>query len=331
MQAELKPMHLPIELVLNVITCSLPKYPNVILAPSHPITQLLLAFTLVCHETRRVANRYLLQHCVYLCSESSLRSFLLQVPTRPELCNAPSILLSPFGSSLDDQPTAQWVRELFNYTCTSLKRLVIDIPLRSLYPENDHLDVRRILREGFGRLENLEDFVSVKDELFLDTVHHGGETPVWRSWPKLKKLALYNVDADPDFWRNVAKSQVEVLVLTRADGLREFNIKAQYFEHTKRPIKVMLVNVEQDQVRFGNMRRFGWNAADPHKKMTIMTYNVPTLYAEEEENPVEICQDYVRAGAENGTLWSWEGEVMQHLPKVPVGIRVSPRIVEGPH
>lgn len=312
---DLKPIPLPIELVLNIITCSLPKYPNVILSPSHPITQTLLSFTLVCRETRRVANRYLLQHCAYLSSESRLRSLLLQLPARPSLRKIPTLLLAPFGTTIDDQPTATWVRELFSYTCDSLKRLIIDIPLRSLYPETDHLGVRRILREGFERLENLEDFVSVRDELFLDVVHRGGEPPVWKSWTKLKHLALYNADANSDFWEDIADMPgLDVLVLTRADGLRECNIKIQYFEHSTRPIKVLIVDVEADQVRFGNMRRVGWDAVDREKKMTIMTYNVPRLYPD--EDPIEICQDYVRAGAENGTLWGWEGEVIQHLPKI---------------
>lgn len=317
-------MPLPLELVLNVITRALPKYPNVILPPSHPITQLLLSFTLVCHETRRLARRYLRQHCVYLSSGKRLRAFLLQVPSHPENRKVSNVLLAPFNDTIDDQPTATWVRELFNYTCLSLRRLVIDIPLRSLYPENDHLGVRPILREGFLRLENLEEFISVRDELFLDVRHHGDEVPVWASWLRLKRLALYNVAADDDFWEEIAEMpELETLVLTRADCLREYNIKSEYFQHTKKPLKVLIINVENDQVRFGNMRRAAWDVVDPQKKMTIMTYNVPSLYAD--ENPIEVCQDYVRAGAENGTLWTWEGEVIQHLPKIrapPTAVRL---------
>jgi hypothetical protein len=319
-------MELPIELVLNVMTQLLPKYPNVILPASHPITQTLLSFTLVCRETSRQSKRYLLRHCVYLSSEWRLRDFLLQLPENASLRNIPSMLLAPFGDTIDNQPIATWTRELFNYSCHSLKKLVIDIPLRSLYPERDHLDVRRILREGFQRLENLEEFVSVKDELFLDTTTHGSEPPVWKSWIKLKRLALYNVDADPDFWADISKMpDLETLVLTRADGLREHNIKLHFFEQApkaRKPLKVLIVNVEEDQVRFGNMRRVGWDYADKERKMTIMTYNVPRLYKDEDQ--IEVCQEYVRAGAENETLWEWEGEVIQHLPRIPTatGIRL---------
>ncbi|KAJ4303108.1 hypothetical protein N0V90_001999 [Kalmusia sp. IMI 367209] len=309
----LKPMHLPIELVLNIITCSLPK-PNVLLRPSHPITQLLLSFTLVCHETRRVANRALKDHCVHLSSEARLSSLLLAIPAaRPDLRNITALFLAPFDETIDNQPTATWVRELFSYTCTTLKRLVIDIPLRSVYPERDHLGVRNILREGFQRLEHLEEFVSVRDELFLDTTWHGGEPAFWRNWPKLRRLAVYNPGTHPSFWRDVAKmSSLETIVLTRADGLREYDIKAQYFRHCNRPLKVLLINIDSQQMRFGNFRRNNWDTADPKKLMTIMTYSIPLFM---DDDPIEVCQDYVRIGAEHGTLWDWEGEVIQHPPR----------------
>ncbi|KAF2012631.1 hypothetical protein BU24DRAFT_425269 [Aaosphaeria arxii CBS 175.79] len=311
---DIKPMPLPLELVLNVITCSLPKYPNVLLSPSHPITQTLLSFTLVCHETRRVANRALLKHCAYFATEYSIRSFLLQIPGRPDLRKLQNLFLAPFVN-IDDQPMAHWVRELFQYTSASLKRLIIDIPLRNLYPEDDHLDVRRILREGFLSLENLEEFVSVRDELFLDTIQHSDEPAVWKKWSALKRLALYNVDADEAFWSDIARMpQLQTLVLTRADGLRECNIKNCYSKFSKgRAMKVLLINVATDQVGFSQLLRNGWDYADPEKKMTIMTYNIPSLYAD--EGPIEVCQDFVRAGAENGTLWGWDGEIIQHPPK----------------
>jgi len=310
----LRRLYLPIELVLNIITCSLPK-PNVLLRPSHPITQLLLSFTLVCHETRRVANRALREYCIYLSSEARLRSLLLVIPsTRPDLRNITALFLAPFVDTIDDQPTATWVRELFNYTCNTLKRLIIDIPLRSLYPERDHLGVRAILREGFSRLEHLEEFVSVRDELFLDVAWHGGEPEFWRHWRKLRRLAVYNPDTHPSFWRDIAITpNLEIIVLTRADGLRQYNIKGEYFRHCNRPLKVLLINVEHDQVRYGNFRRSGWDTFDPKRIMTVMTYTIPLFM---DDDPIEVCQDYVRIGAEHGTLWDWEGEIIQHPPTI---------------
>ncbi|KAF2637813.1 hypothetical protein P280DRAFT_471980 [Massarina eburnea CBS 473.64] len=310
---QLKPIHLPLELVLNIITCSLPKA-NVLLAPSHPITQLLLSFTLVCKETCRVARRCLLQHCVYLSSEARLSSYLLTISTRPQYRTITALFLAPFGNTIDNQPTATWVRELFNYTCTTLKRLIIDIPLRSLYPEDDHLGVRRILHQGFKRLENLEELVSVRDELYLSLVDVvAGEPAFWTFFPKLRRLAVYNPDISPSFWRDISKMEkLETLVLTRADGIRsDSNFKTEYFAHCDRNLKVLLVNVDDDQVRYGNMRRHRWNNVDPKKKMTISTYTIPLFM---DDDAIEVCQDYIRIGSEYGTLWDWEGEIIPHPP-----------------
>ncbi|PVI07603.1 hypothetical protein DM02DRAFT_608694 [Periconia macrospinosa] len=324
---QLKSIHLPIEIVLNIITCSLPKS-NVLLDPAHPITQLLVTFTLVCHETRKLATRYLCQHCIYLSSGPRLSSYLLTIPSRPELCNISALFLAPFGGTIDDQPTARWVRELLNYTCTTLKRLVIDIPLRSLYPEDDHLGVRDILRQGFQRLQNLEEFVSVQDELYLSVQDrfdtNNNERAFWRNFPKLKRLAVYNPMIDHLFWEDVAAmSNLECLVLTRADGLRDrngSNFKTEYFHHCDRPLKVLLINTESHQVRYGNMRRHRWDEVDPEKKMTIMTYSIPLLF---DDDHIAVCQDYVKIGAQYGTLWDWEGEIIQHRPsfvqQVPSG------------
>jgi hypothetical protein len=310
---KLKPMpHLPLELVLNIITCSLPK-PNVLLAPSHPITQLLLSFTLVCKETRRLANSGLLQHCVYLFQESRLSSYLLTIPSRPDLRSVTALFLAPFGDTIDNLPTATWIRELFGFTCLTLKRLIINIPLRTCYPEEDHLGVRTVLREGFSMLENLEEFVSVRDELFLQ-IRDGREPAFWTRWKRLKRLAVYNPDADIRFWQDVAKMpELETVVLTRADSIRETNIKKTYFALCQRPIKVLLFNVDECQVRFTKMLRGSWDTVDPERKMTIATYTIPLLF--EDDCPVETCQDYVRTGAETGMLWQWEGDVIQHPPK----------------
>ncbi|KAF2680714.1 hypothetical protein K458DRAFT_279906, partial [Lentithecium fluviatile CBS 122367] len=283
--------------------------PNVLLAPSHPITQLLLSFTLVCKETRRLAQRYLLQHCVYLANGLHLSSYLLTIPTRPELRNITALFLAPFGDTIDSLPTATWVRELFGFTCSTLRRLIIDMPLRTCHAEDDHLGVRAVLREGFSRLENLEEFVSVQDELYL-VLWDENEAPFWTRWKRLKRLAIYNPDVEDEFFEHVGKlPELETLVLTRADSLQTTNLKREYFRHCQKPLKVLLFNVDGYQIRFSRMLRAGWDTVDPGRKMTISTYTVPLLF--ENDCLVETCQDYVRIGAENGTLWGWEGEMIQ--------------------
>jgi hypothetical protein len=304
---------LPVELILHVITCLLPDG-NEILPPGHVVTKTLVSFTLVCRETRRMANRYLRERCIYLNDDKRLSSLLLQVPQRPDLQKIDAAFLAPFDWTIDDQPIATWVRELLFYTASSLKRLIVDIPFRSLWPENDHLDVRRIIREGFQRLECIEEFVSIQDELYLA---QRDETPVWRSWPRLKHLALYNVLVDEFFWGHVAKAPcLETVVLTRADRLRECELKKAYRRYTNRPIKVLIVDVDEDQVRFGNMVRFAWTVDDPEKKMTVMLSNLEHSMQYTGLDARETCQKWIRIEAERGTLWSREGEVVQHLADI---------------
>ncbi|KAF2029017.1 hypothetical protein EK21DRAFT_44172, partial [Setomelanomma holmii] len=218
---------LPIELVLNVITCSLPS-PGVLLDPAHPTTQLLLTFTLVCQETRRVASKCLREHCVYLHSEKRLGRYLRAIPQQLALRNVATLTLAPFEEDIDDLPLCSWVRELLFFTCESLTKLVIDMPLRTCYPEDDHLAVRPVLRESFERLVNLVEFVSVQDELYLD-VFDQEHACVWAHWPRLKRLSLYNVAADEQFWHRVAAHPcLDTLVLSVPDCLNEVDLKAEY-------------------------------------------------------------------------------------------------------
>lgn len=296
------PHHLPLEIVLNIITCSLPPA-DVILPPSHDATKALLTWTLVCHETRRLANRYLRKRCVYLDSSQRLSTYLLAIQKEPELRNATVLSLSPFGESIDDLPLCSWIRELLNYTCGTLRRLVIDVPLRSLYPEDDHLAVRRILREGFERLENLEEFVSIRDELYLEVAEDGRHPTVWRSWKKLKRLALYNADLTFYFFRDLAcLTQLETLVLSRSDGNDEsLDDWAEYFKVTDRPFKLLVLGSERrhlipDELLSGRVKNRA-NIVDVSMIRSIWLHHTIDFSIEE-------CHTFVREHAGSGTLWN---------------------------
>ncbi|KAI0162100.1 hypothetical protein GGR57DRAFT_498445 [Xylariaceae sp. FL1272] len=72
---------LPWELIFEIMTCLLPCDPEALIPPSHPATKVLLAFSAVCHSTRRVAVPKLLQHCVYFGSTHKLSRFLNELHT----------------------------------------------------------------------------------------------------------------------------------------------------------------------------------------------------------------------------------------------------------
>lgn len=347
---------LPWELIFQVIA-SLVRDTRTILRPSHPATKALLAFTLVCRATYPVAANLLRQHCVYIDNDRRLRDLIRCVEsTTTPLRPITSLFLAPFrGGNLDDQPTAIWVRELFCLVHPHLTRLVIDFPLRGLYPASDHLSVRKTLRAAFSLLTSLREFVSVRDELYLDVLERewqqagpGREVDVWSLWPRLRRLALYNVDADDHFWKTVRRAEgLDTVVLTRADGLDTVCMKTEYLgigtamadgaqaaggtgnndstatitatttsnknEPPARPLKVVLVNVENDQpVHLAG--RWKWDKTDPGHLVQVSKYDVPTSFYGDED-AIELCQEWVKAAAVRGDMWEWEGPLIQQGPR----------------
>lgn len=294
--------HLPLELVLNIITCSLPSS-DAILPPHHDVTKALLTWTLVCHETRRLANRYLRERCVYLNSSRGLSAYLLAIKEDPKLRNATVMFLSPFEYTIDDLPMCSRVRELYNYTGGTLRRLVIDMPLRSLWPQDDHLGVRPILWEGFERLENLEEFVSIRDACALELTVDGRNPDVWASWTKLKRLALYNVDLTHFFFRDLAcLSHLETLVLSNSlgydDSLEDWE---EYFELTDRPFKLLMLGSERrrlvpDHLLSGRLKNRAEVADVPMIRSVWLHHTV--------DFEIKEGQEFVREHAEDGTLWN---------------------------
>ena len=364
---------LPLELIFHIIS-SLLGDRRAILPPSRSATKALLAFTLVCRATHGVAANYLRDHCVHIDNDVRLRKLIYCVESTsshagsvtaraPALLAAPStgtslhaltaLYLAPFGrgrgrgggATLDDQPTAIWVRELFCLVRATLRRLVVDMPLRGLRPADDHLGVRATLREAFGMLTALEEFASVRDELYLDVsepewraVPGAPEPAVWASWPRLRRLALYNAPADGVFWGAVAgMAALETVVLTRADCLEETCIKSEYLgtwspaghaggETTglgdvgeegvepPRPLKVVLVNVSNHHQPDQMAGRWKWDRVDPDNIMKVMTYDVPTSFYGD-ENPIDLCQDWVKTAALKGDIWDWEGPLVMGAPR----------------
>jgi hypothetical protein len=305
-----RPMPLPIELVLEVITCLLPPLDTTILSPFDDTTKTLLSFTLVCHETRRLASRYLAQHCVYLDSPERLYSLTADTSKTRYYPLITDCLLSPFGDNIDDAPLCASTADLLLSTCHTLRKLVIDVPLRTCYPEDDHGAVRSVLRAGFESLLSLEEFVSVRDELYLD-VYEKEHAFVWAKWPKLKRMALWNPDCDETFWRHVAEHpSLNILILSNADSLGDTDPKVAYLAYTSRSLRVVLCamrtprwNMNEDEWPTDA----DWTRHDPEGKMKLIAHAFPRCPGPQ---TIESCQQLVRIAAQSGTLWNWSGDAI---------------------
>ncbi|KAF2752897.1 hypothetical protein EJ05DRAFT_505633 [Pseudovirgaria hyperparasitica] len=231
-------------------------------------------------------------------------------PRSDILSNITSTYLAPFDDfNLDDLPTAIWVRELLCHCCGSLRRLVVDVPFRALYPEDDHLGVRNVLHDAFAQLSSLEEFVCVRDELYLDLNTSLSEPPIWSTWSALRKLALYNVDTEStQFWDSLAGLEhLDTVILTRADSLGSCNPKLAWLTRTHRPIKLIFVNVERDHTY---MFKPVWKQQDPKNLVDVMSVDVGTAFYGD-ESPIELCQDWIKQNAIWGKLWACNAKPMR--------------------
>lgn len=333
--------YLPTEIVLQIIADLIPPKSNEIFPPSHLITRTLVSLTLTSKLTRLCAQQLLLDHCLYIDSSQRLEAFLDGYQksisthnTDEQWRKKPKLLfLAPFPSDSLEQPqTVRRVDELSLSLSDNLERLVIDMPLRRLYPDEDHQGLRKLLRKAFLRLTALEEFCSVRDELYLETVGRRTDPEVWPAWPRLRRLALYNISIDVHFSLALQLcSNLTHLVLTRADGLFEhlpvWPVKYLPWGHLKR---VVIVNTDLGHERERSARRVSWATADSFlvRLLLMQRYRLDGSINSKSVGPVvdfitvpeppgrgdddiELCQDWVCSRALDGTLWELPGDSTQ--------------------
>lgn len=296
---------LPPELILSIIECLIPSGTTPIALPSsHPTTRTLLSLARTSSITYPTACRLLYTHCLWIDNPSRLqllKDSLTASPStnnharlsEPILEHITSLYLS--YTAIEDPAPALNLLTLFTHLAPSLRRLVVDMPFRN-FDFGDKFNTQSILRRGFSQLTALEEFCSVRDELYLDlfnSENQSSERWRWSVWPKLRILALYNKDVGAEgFWEDVGKlGGLETLVFTRADGLEEVDMKVEWRRSCgdeKRRLEVLLVNVEsQHRVPVG---KANWKDGD---KVKVREANVPTSYYGDED-PIVLCQEWVK-------------------------------------
>lgn len=366
---------LPTELLYNVIECLIPSSPPIAFSAFHIVTRTLLNLCLVSKTVHYAAIRCLFARCLYIDSPERLkllqqtlidhhqgRAFgastsqpaplkesCLDCNLDARLKNTPtslikSLFLAPYPDDTIDSPE---IAPLILCLCTTLgpqlTHLVIDIPLRSLYPEDDTNHVRPFLRAAFSQLVALEEFVSTRDELFLDvtTPEQGPLQPaVWSRWPNLKRLALYNVDSSSDrFIRDIRRCRnLTHLVLTRSDGLEELIPSLDLVPGTSLPLqrspdlrRVSIVNtarghwyspafsfLEWEHCFLGKV----WKGVPGGCRVQIVKITVPAPVGREDDD-IEVSQEWVREAAIQGAIWEWDGKhlLVKPDPDEPVGFK----------
>lgn len=310
---------LPPELFLYIIDCLMPQDERTILRPSETITKTLVSCCRVSRSTYAHATKLLRLRCVYVNSSRRLASIVQSMtgvspnlPAALSLNHITTMYLEPFGTSLDDKPTATRVRELFLQVCRTLKRLIVAMPFATLNRLSDHSSVRSILREGFESLIALEEFVCLGDYPSLTIAELQRE--VWTLWPRLKHLVLFGTNLnDDDLWRDIASIPIlESIYLPRCRGLARTNIKQAYFQSLQgqagrkretRGVKLMLVDVVND---IEDITTTEWSRYDSQDDLSVHVFEVPTAFYADESSD-EVVASWVRRGAIQGSLWDWAG------------------------
>jgi hypothetical protein len=234
----------------------------------------------------------------------------------------------PVISQLEDFATVQAVNEILITLAPVLKAIIVDMPLRSVRPEDDIVGVRKLLREGFEALVNVEELVSISDELYLDTKEDHSEPEVWTRWPKLRCLSLYNVFVEPDLWKNMLQCpQLEIAVLTRADAWQDMsrvNIKNQWsracaeatsqcrtsfddrIPYQGREIVIAFCDWNSELPRFDTFADT-WERLDPDNLIWIMTVPIDPPYDPATPGHAyyygDTPQSWIRSRALSGSLW----------------------------
>lgn len=323
------PIDLPAELVLYIVDCLIPSNPPVVFSRGHVITRTLLSLTLVCKLVSRTAKQLLIKHCLQIDS-SELLDRVLQWSAlsgsegqAPHLPVSVGLFLSPFPvDNLNIPSTVYQVDRLSSVLCSNLTRLVIDMPLRYLYPEDDHEQVRPALRAAFARMTKLVEFCSVKDELYLSTVEGIREPAIWSFWPRLQRLALYNVAVDSSQFIDGLRQCLNLthLVLVRPDGLSE-EVPSEHMDLGFLPSlqRLIIVNTGADFLqstpfdqkmweesfvgRLHALRSPDGDADSDSETGSVASYlSLRTPFGRDDDD-IEICQEWLYAQAISGALW----------------------------
>ncbi|KAJ4015384.1 hypothetical protein NW752_006845 [Fusarium irregulare] len=338
---------LPLEVILLVVENLIPRgIHRSIFSPSNVVTKSLLSCTLVSKAVNPTATRLLWQNCLYIDSKDRLyhvrdsisrqgsvtgRSCQVYRPTRlflrlypdPTSVSDDEIFDDDYypPSPLEDIDMCEAVKSLLVTLAPSLTTIVVDMPLRSLYPSDDEHGVRKILRDGFEALVHIEELVSINDELFLATTADRSEPQVWIKWKNLQRISLYNVYMEPELWKDMLscpRLRKAVFPRADADNSRRHDIKGElstaWAEATGQnpqkyrgpEITIALCDWYRQPYDFESYTE-SWRDLDPDNLMSIRTVIIDPQYDPAFQNvddeQIYTCKNWIRERALRGSLW----------------------------
>lgn len=318
---------LPTELLEIVIDNVVPGNSDFANAASDITTRTLYSCLTVSRVTFSRSLELLYRHCLYIDSPRRLRLLLQSYQHRCfalqlKLAASTSMYLAPFsGDTIEEPEVVDNIHSLFDILGNYIRRMVIDMPLRSAYPDRrDGRELRVPLRNAFRKLMAMEEFTTIRDELYLSTTvrsRNEVEPPVWSRWPNLKRLALYNVDISQDLLQNVGRVRaLTTLVLTRPDGMEDLGTLR---EALTCGTTIIIVNVWDGHQP--PQRRWLRRAMDANPRQRVVRSDLQWSYTRDWAHVKAVCvseidlnggfnarhiydcQDWMKEEALSGTLW----------------------------
>ncbi|KAH7475596.1 hypothetical protein FOMA001_g11468 [Fusarium oxysporum f. sp. matthiolae] len=228
------------------------------------------------------------------------------------------------GYPMQDLRTIYILEDVLITLAPVLKTLIVDMPLRDIDPWEDVI-ILKSLRQGFEALVNVEELISVKDELYLGESAIG-QYQVFTKWPKLRRLCLYNVIMEEQLWKDIASCpQLESAVFIRPepydDDLSDDDIKGEWARawatanprDTKRD--GLVYEGPKMTIAFCDWPPYlpdfnsiipHWQEVDPDNKISVLNVATHARYDRKarKRGPVASCQDWVRDHSLLGTIWS---------------------------
>lgn len=321
------PPQLPVELIEMILDNIVPSNDDLALRASDITARTLHSCLTLNKSTFNRSIQLLYSKCLYIDNPRRLHrllrsyqneSFALQLKTAAST----SMFLAPFsGDTIEEPQVLEDLQSLFDILGNQIRRMIIDMPLRSAYPDRRAGRAIRIpLRNAFRKLMALEEFTSIRDELYVSTIipkDHEVEVPVWSRWPNLQKLALYNVDISEDLMKNTGRLRaLKWLILTRPDGMEDLGALQEALPCTT---TLVIVNTWEDHQPAH--RRWIRKAEDAGGKQRVThsalqwsyTRNVAHVKAvcvseiilsgRHDAKHIYECQDWAREEALKGSLW----------------------------
>ncbi|KEQ99105.1 hypothetical protein AUEXF2481DRAFT_399802 [Aureobasidium subglaciale EXF-2481] len=334
---KLELLHLPFEILDQIIHFTIPDPHYLAYPASHSCTKTLLSLSRVSKFTFQTARKLLYTHCLYIDAPWRLGSLVTALShsnsTIPLSCPR-NLYLSPFsGPTIRNREIVTNITVLFTILGPYLKRLVINIPLRSHYPEDDRTEtLRPLLRQGFVKLVELEEFASVRDELYLaywnpafnhipmieededednddddeDQEDHTITDFFPSYWPKLKHLALYNSVFDTTFMDALARMPLlNTVVLSRRDFGDDEDDWLQLW-NAKVGARVEITFIESTDVELeAGIKKLTFTDLPPHRAVdTSLGVWMCALYTPEDGDAIGDVQEWTLKRMLDGSLWS---------------------------